>query len=365
MASVAVQYSEFYDESAFEELLKEIGAKTESRDLRILFRNLEKRKKGVALVDFQKWVKKTQSGRMEQVRKKMRKNMQKKQIVAFLKAKPGDSISLVKKNSKSADSQKVTGEVEGAKKRENLISEPEPEKKSDTPEPSAAESEISALSGPGADFSVDMELRERTLSGCPSIGGETFPEDSDTHNMESLSMESDEVEEESESDQLLFPLDSLRTFHPKPPQPQAFLDWKTRQGYLYGLRVQKEEMKENQLPALIPVASREQFQVQTSVVAGSRRRIKTSTSISAVAFVDSGRSRVTSFATLKDKANVTGNMFTQNDGTLIESQRKVLASKASFQNLPSGTVKQNPFLKNDGGFNKRRRSKKKKTNHEC
>ena len=56
-------------------------------ELRILYRNLEKKNKGVALADFQKWMKKPQSGRMEKLRKQMKKDLKKKDMDAFMKAK--------------------------------------------------------------------------------------------------------------------------------------------------------------------------------------------------------------------------------------------------------------------------------------
>jgi hypothetical protein len=220
-----------------------------------------------------------------------------------------------------------------------------------------ATSEISALSGPLVDFEQsDIDSpRSRALSGTLSMGGSDMPDDSlDFPDSGSAITEMDDLS--------MFMADTVN-YNPRPPQPQAFLDWKVRQGHRYGLKVDLSESKENELPeAVISTQTREQFQVHTNVV--NQKRIKKTKSVFGNLLLEEGRERGASWAKMKDKKNVSGNMFMKSDGTPIEGRRKVLTSNASLANLKkSGTVKDNPFLKSDssGKKSKKRRPRKKAT----
>jgi len=216
-----------------------------------------------------------------------------------------------------------------------------------------ATSEISPLSGlAGVDLeqSDNDSLRSRALSATVSIGGSDMPDDSlDFPDSGSALTEMDDIS--------MFMTDTVNY---KPPQPQAFLDWKVRQGHRYGLKVDHSESKENELPALMTTQPREQFQVHTNVV--NQKRIKKTKSVFGnLLLEEGGRDRGASWATMKDKKNVSGNMFMKNDGTPIEGRRKVLAATGSLANLKkNNTVKENPFLKSDssGKKSKKRRPRK-------
>ena len=93
----------------------------------------------------------------------------------------------------------------------------------------------------------------------------------------------------------------------------------------------------------------------------NQKRIKKTKSVFGNLLLEEGRDRGASWAKMKDKKNVSGNMFMKSDGTPIEGRRKVLTSNASLANLKkSGTVKDNPFLKSDssGKKSKKRRPRK-------
>jgi len=191
----------------------------------------------------------------------------------------------------------------------------------------------------------------------PSFGGDFFPDEEANIR---LSIEGDDSDD-------LFPSASMTSLESvkhdeRPPQPEAFLDWKRRRGHLFGLKFEKKVVKKELQEKLITPRRREEYQVVTNV--SQKRKIKTSTSITFEEAPISRRSG--SISIMKSKKKVTGNRFMLKDGSLIQSKKRVLRSGSSMSNL-CGVVKHNPFLQNDGKApsSKKRRStrrrKKKKS----
>lgn len=184
----------------------------------------------------------------------------------------------------------------------------------------------------------------------PSIGGDFFPDEEANI---PLSIEGDDSDELFPSATSLSSLDDER-----PPQPEAFLDWKRRRGHLFGLKFNKTFVKKELAEKPLAPRRREEYQVVTNV--SQQRRIKTSTSIVLEDAPINRRSG--SISIMKAKKKVTGNMFLVKDGSLIQSKKQILRSGSSMSGL-CGVVKHNPFLQNDGKAQapkKRRPTRRKK-----
>jgi len=133
----------------------------------------------------------------------------------------------------------------------------------------------------------------------PSFGGDFFPDEEANI---PLSIEGDDSDE-------LFPSASITSLgtpkNDRPPQPDAYLDWKRRRGHLFGLKFDKKYVKKEVKETPLTPLRREEYQV---------------------------------------------------DGSLIKSKKQIVRSGSSMSGL-CGVVKHNPFLTNDGGkSSKKRRS---------
>jgi len=180
----------------------------------------------------------------------------------------------------------------------------------------------------------------------PSFGGDFFPDEEANI---PLSIEGDDSDE-------LFPSASITSLgtpkNDRPPQPDAYLDWKRRRGHLFGLKFDKKYVKKEVKETPLTPLRREEYQVVTNV--SHKRRIKTSTSIILEEAPISRRQG--SISMMKSQKKVTGNRFLLKDGSLIKSKKQIVRSGSSMSGL-CGVVKHNPFLTNDGGkSSKKRRS---------